>query len=424
VSSSCFTSTSRSSRVVDKYRTADGCNNNVLFPHIGKSGSFYARSVTPKHTPNRLPDPGILFDALLAREGSPEAHPNNISSMLFAFATLIIHDVFRTSDQDQNIVNVSSYLDLSPLYGANQDAQDSVRTFKDGKLKPDTFAEVRLLGQPPEVYALPSYLLSLLTSLKSPMLLICFNRYHNYVAEQLAMINEADRFSLPAGIKEADTEAYNKAVTTRDNDLFQVARLVTCSLYINIATNDYVRTILNLNKTNSKWNLDPRQDYADFLGQDNLEEGLGNQVSVEFNLIYRWHSVISDRNERFLNDFFQKLFPHTRAEDLTQAQFRAGMRTWAMGLPADPGKRSFGGLCRDAGGRFKDSDLVNILTEATEDVAGTFGARQVPRALKPIEILGIQQARRWGVASLNEFRQHFGLLPHPTFSSINSDPGM
>ena len=45
----------------------------------------------------------------------------------------------------------SSYLDLSPLYGSNQAMQDSVRTFKDGCLKPDTFADKRLIGQPPGV---------------------------------------------------------------------------------------------------------------------------------------------------------------------------------------------------------------------------------------------------------------------------------
>ncbi|KAF2678245.1 heme peroxidase [Lentithecium fluviatile CBS 122367] len=389
-----------------KYRTADGCNNNIMFPHIGKSGSFYARSVTPQHVPTRLPDPGVMFDALLARDGAPKPHPNKISSMMFAMATLIIHDVFRTSDQDQNVVDVSSYLDLSPLYGANQDAQDSVRTFKDGKLKPDTFAEVRLLGQPPE----------------SPVLLICFNRYHNYIAEQLAIINEADRFSLPPGIKEADTESYDKAVGKRDNDLFQVARLVTGGLYFNIITNDYFRTILNLHRTDSEWNLNPRKDYPEIFGQGNLEEGIGNQVSVEFNLIYRWHSVISSRNERFLNDFFHELFPDTKVEDLTQAQFRAGMRSWATNLPIDPGQRSFGGLERGSEGHFNDSDLVNILTEATEDVAGVFGARHVPVALKPVEVLAIQQARRWGVATLNELRRHFGMLPHKTFASINSDP--
>ena len=43
----------------------------------------------------------------------------------------------------------SSYLDLSPLYGDVQADQDNIRTFKDGKLKPDCFSEERILGMPP-----------------------------------------------------------------------------------------------------------------------------------------------------------------------------------------------------------------------------------------------------------------------------------
>lgn len=53
---------------------------------------------------------------------------------------------------------------------------------------------------------------------------------------------------------------------------------------------------------------------------------------------------------------------------------------------------------------------------------GSFGARNVPKALRSIEILGIQQGRRWNVGSLNEFRKFFDLKPYETFEDINSDP--
>jgi linoleate 10R-lipoxygenase len=53
---------------------------------------------------------------------------------------------------------------------------------------------------------------------------------------------------------------------------------------------------------------------------------------------------------------------------------------------------------------------------------GAFGARNVPKALRAVEILGIQQARNWNCGSLNEFRKFFGLTPHETFEDINSDP--
>jgi hypothetical protein len=95
-----------------------------------------------------LPDPGLIFDAVFARK-TFRKHPNNVSSILFYWASLIIHDLFQTNHRDFNISQTSSYLDLSPLYGDNQDDQDQIRTFKDGKIKPDCFSEQRMLGFPP-----------------------------------------------------------------------------------------------------------------------------------------------------------------------------------------------------------------------------------------------------------------------------------
>jgi linoleate 8R-lipoxygenase/9,12-octadecadienoate 8-hydroperoxide 8R-isomerase len=43
-------------------------------------------------------------------------------------------------------------------------------------------------------------------------------------------------------------------------------------------------------------------------------------------------------------------------------------------------------------------------------------------ALRAVEVLGIQQARSWNLASLNEFRAYFNLAPHGTFEEINPDP--
>ena len=43
----------------------------------------------------------------------------------------------------------SSYLDLSILYGDTEEDQSWIRTFQDGKIKPDCFMEERVLGMPP-----------------------------------------------------------------------------------------------------------------------------------------------------------------------------------------------------------------------------------------------------------------------------------
>ena len=135
----------------------------------------------------------------MARQPTGRQRGSALSVMLVYHATIIIHgqypnllrtsfsdlwlDIFRTNDKDKNISNSSSYRDLSPLYGCTNEMQRKVRDdkYKLGLLKPNTFAEDRLLRQPPGVC----------------IMLVMYNRYHNYAARQLRRINENDRFSIP-----------------------------------------------------------------------------------------------------------------------------------------------------------------------------------------------------------------------------------
>jgi len=53
------------------WRSADGSFNNIDLPDMGKAGTPYSRSVQQLHPlpKNSLPDPGLVFDTLLRREG-------------------------------------------------------------------------------------------------------------------------------------------------------------------------------------------------------------------------------------------------------------------------------------------------------------------------------------------------------------------
>jgi hypothetical protein len=51
-----------------KYRTADGSNNNIMYPNLGAAGSHYARSVVPQRPkPAILPDASLIFDSQLCQ---------------------------------------------------------------------------------------------------------------------------------------------------------------------------------------------------------------------------------------------------------------------------------------------------------------------------------------------------------------------
>ena len=115
---------------------------------MGQAGSYYRRSVPPERVPMRLRYLADLFDALLARTAYPNARPMRTSSILFVLTTMITHDLFRNGDKDEDLTTASSYLDLSLLYGCRQEVQDRVQAMVDGKLKTDTFAEIRFINQP------------------------------------------------------------------------------------------------------------------------------------------------------------------------------------------------------------------------------------------------------------------------------------
>ena len=183
-----------------------------------------------------------------------------------------------------------------------------------------------------------------------------------------------------------------------------------------------MRTILNLNRTKSLWTLDPRGKNGKGLFNSGAAEAVGNQVSAEFNLVYRWHSCLSQRDEKWSEERFHQMFQGKSSADVTAEDFIKVMNDREKEIPIDPTERPFAKLKRCSEGKYKDDDLAAIFAESVEDCAGAFGANHVPIVLRTVEILGIKQARSWNLASLNEFRRHFKLAPHKTFEEINPDP--
>ncbi|KAJ3920728.1 linoleate diol synthase [Lentinula edodes] len=381
------------------WRSADGSGNNIGDPDLGKAGATYARSVQQSHplSPSELPDPGLIFDTLLKRDGF-QSHPAGLSSLMFSFAALVIHSVFRTSHTDVNINETSSYCDLAPLYGHNQETQDRVRRKEGlGLLHPDSFAEDRLLLLPPAVC----------------VLLVLFSRNHNYIAKKLFDINERKKYKDPSTLS-------GDALVAQDEELFQTARLVNCGWFGTVIFSDYVSCILGLVRQGSNWSLDPfgemrNSDHSEF------ERGRGNSCSVEFNCLYRWHATTSQEDEQWTLQKLQQIFPDKSIENLTAMDFVIGAKKAMAQLP-DLSHWAIGDLKRQEDGSFRDEDLANLLKNATEHPAGAFRARGTPECMRLHEIMGITQNRAWGVCSLNDFRKYLGLKPYSTFLEWNSNP--
>jgi hypothetical protein len=58
-------------------------------------------------------------------------------------------------------------------------------------------------------------------------------------------------------------------------------------------------------------------------------------------------------------------------------------------------------LARGPDGKFADEDIAKILQDATANPAGQYRARGTPEVLRVVEIMGIEQGRRWGVCTVS-----------------------
>ncbi|KDR69074.1 hypothetical protein GALMADRAFT_933805 [Galerina marginata CBS 339.88] len=380
------------------FRQADGGCNNLENHDLGRAGTPYARSVQGKAGLPRssLPDAGLIFDTILKRKGQ-QNHSGGMSSLIFAFASIVTHSLFRTDTSNIYINNASSYLDLSPVYGSNQEAQDKVRDKAQGRglLYPDTFSEERLLFLPPA----------------TSVLLVVFSRNHNYIANKILKINECGRWSDPP-----PTDPAQRAL--QDEEIFQTAKLVNCGHFMSCIMGDYVAGFLGASE-GCNWNMNA---FDVINGKDlKVTRGLGNHVSVEFNILYRWHATVSQTDEAWTEDVFKQAFGDKPFDQLTLADLGQVAAIFAD-VPPNPAERTFAGIQRGPDGRFSDDDLANIVHIATANPASAFRGRGTPPVLRLVEMMGIEQSRQWGLCTMNEFRAFLGLRQFETFEEWNPDP--
>jgi linoleate 10R-lipoxygenase len=431
-----------------QYHRADGSHNNVDAPHVGQAGQRYIRDVVSRdndvikaqqklHSGKGLPDPEVIFEKLFRRRGPEEGgfkpHPGGISANMFYFATLVTHDLFNTDTNDRFVNKTTSYVDMGWLYGMcprrppsstlgtdvflgwNQEMQASIRDksgYK-GKLYTDVFADNRLNLQPPGVITIA----------------ILFCRNHNWIAEQL-LIKSKDDFRFATMPADDDKDG----LELLDEHLFQTARNINIGTFATAVLYDYVRMLMGVNRENTVWTLPVTSDLSSPPLLKDIPKATGNQCSIEFNFIYRWHSVLSREDEQWVTEAFKKLgVPWMKKElgDSTPFRVPSGIKKVQQShedrAKDHPKERDYfalsGSIKRDPNTlKYPDADLASFLHKATDWNAGAFGGRQVPEAFKDIEIMGIRHGRQLGVCTLNELRRLCKLREYTTFEEMNSDP--
>lgn len=72
-------------------------------------------------------------------------------------------------------------------------------------------------------------------------------------------------------------------------------------------------------------------------------------------------------------------------------------------------------LKRGDDGKFSDDDIANILQTATETPACSYGSRGTPECMKVIEVMGLEQARKWGQFFI---RSHIELMSLTEYAQV------
>ncbi|KAH9860809.1 hypothetical protein J1614_012142 [Plenodomus biglobosus] len=383
-----------------RYRKHDGSGNNPHNPEMGKAGSPYARNVPPSKPkgPN-LPDVEDVYEALLKRNGPFRPHPSGLNRLFFSFATIVIHECFQTSRTNPWTNETSSYVDLSTLYGNTEVEQKRVRTRRNGLIYNDSIASERIMMMPPGVVAV----------------LLMFSRNHNHVAESLFSVNEAGKY------KPWDT-LNEKEKLWQDEDIFQLTRNINVGFFAAVVLHDYVAAILNTPRANSEWSLDLGKEIKQ--GGTRIERGTGSHVSVEFAVLYHWHAALSAADDLWMEQIIRSVKPEIiNIDDVTIETFHEVMMHYGHQLKEQlPQDWVFGGLKRDADGKFRDDELAELIKSCTEEPAHAFGAHGTPASLKVVDIMGQLQAREvFNVCTLNEFRRYLNLKPYETFEDWCSD---
>ncbi len=116
-------------------------------------------------------------------------------------------------------------------------------------------------------------------------------------------------------------------------------------------------------------------------------------VSAEFNLLYRFHSAISQQDDQWTGKFFKNIFGDKNPRKIGLVEFYQGVAKYEASIPKEPSERVFGGLARNPNtGTFNDADLVEILKESIEDPAGQFSLSYQSLALSENALAYILQA--------------------------------
>ncbi len=344
--------------------------------------SLRDRTFDSRHLPpvvgNGLPDVQRTAD-LFTRDGDGEECPK--STMLFAYFAQWFTDGFLRSDRTEPRdvrKNTSTHeIDLCQLYGLTEEVTRVLRTGRGGRLRSQVLGGQELPpylcenGEvKPEFAGLPTvfgferldanqraglFAMGLdraNTQIGYAMLTVVFLREHNRVAALLA----------------DDHPDWD------DERLFQTTRNVLTVLLLNVVIDEYINHITPYHF----------QFFLDAGAFPNVRWYRPNWMATEFNLLYRWHSLVPST-----------LSVGGRRLPMEQTLYNNQL--------------------------IVDNGVGTLLAEASTQPSGRITLLNTAPALRGPEVQSLSQARDVGLASYNDYREYCGFPRATTFDQVTGD---
>ena len=329
--------------------------------------------------------------------------PSDRTTTLFCFFAQWFTDSFLRTNPDDRRRNTSNHeIDLCQIYGLGQELTRMLRELKGGRLKaretergifPEFLADPETLEVKPE-FAEISF---------DPIIASSFDKKdppHGLARDLRTLLagigewtqtDDRWRFQYAAGLERANSTILYSAINTiflrehnrlagllekanptwGDDRLFETARNINIAKLLKIIIEDYINHL-----SSSPFKLRLEQGFA-----DRCRWYRTNRISLEFNLLYRWHAMVPDRFT-------------LRGEMLQPQDFRFN-----------------NALVEEVG-------VEAILDAASRQKAGRLQLHNTPDFLVPAERASIAFARQFRLLPFNAYRQRWKLAPYKSFLAL------
>jgi prostaglandin-endoperoxide synthase 2 len=315
------------------------------------------------------------------------------STLLFSFfAQWLIDSFLRTDHADRRRTSSNHHLDLCQIYGLDDRTTRILRSGSEGKMK----LEIGPSGDeyPPRLFDASGNIklefqgLPYVANGQLAKVLSDFGIPHSYLSDWCA--SGLERGNSTVGYTALNTlflREHNRVCTElkkkegtkwSDERLFQTARMIMILIEIKIIVGEYINHINTNVVADRPFQFDPA-----FLFAEHRRWYRTNWISVEFDLLYRWHGLVPDKMS----------FGGGAARD------SAEMRGYNRPL--------------------FDLGLGRIFADASNQPAGRVQLFNTPKFLWGAEGAAVAMARAAELMPFNEYRKRFGIPPMKGFDEFN-----